>query len=76
MCGFEKTSFDIECSNCGAKFEVITTKLEGHNEKEDYFCPECSEPYKVRASVTPIVNLISKRTDIRKSKIKKLAELP
>ena len=60
--GYEKQRFIQECS-CGAKFEVIVPGQEGHEESEEYFCPECLLMYKTKASNTPDVKLKSKRTD-------------
>lgn len=60
--GYEKNRFEQECS-CGAKFEVIAPGQQGHEEPEEYFCPECLRMYKTRASNTPDVRLISPRTD-------------
>lgn len=59
---YEKNKFEKQCS-CGAKFEVIVPGLEGHEESEEYFCPECFCLYKTRASNSPMVTLISTRTD-------------
>jgi uncharacterized protein with PIN domain len=52
------------CDYCGAEIEVLVTKQTGHNEKEDYYCPECNKRFYKRASL-PImnVNLIKPRTD-------------
>ena len=63
MYGYEKSRFDKTCEKCGAKFEVIVPGMKGYEESEEYFCPECLRMYKTRASNSPTVNLISKRTD-------------
>lgn len=60
--GYEKNRFEQTCS-CGAKFEVVVPGQEGHEEPEEYFCPECFYMYKTRASNTPDVKLVSARTD-------------
>lgn len=51
------------CNYCGAKFRAIITRQPGHNEREDYNCPECDKQYFARASMPIRVVLISKRTD-------------
>jgi len=53
------------CGHCGAKFRVIITTQSGHNETEDYNCPECNSQFFARASMPIRVVLISKRTDGR-----------
>ena len=60
--GYEKSNFVKECSY-GATFNVSVPGLEGHEESEEYFCPECLCMYTVRASNSPTVRLISPRTD-------------
>ena len=52
-----------QCNYCGAVFEVHIQTQAGHNEMEEYFCPECDNVYRTRASLTPLVTLITKRTD-------------
>jgi DNA-directed RNA polymerase subunit RPC12/RpoP len=61
--GYEKDRFDQTCSNCGAVFEVTVPGQKGHEESEEYFCPECSNMYKIRASNSPETKLKSPRTD-------------
>ncbi len=51
------------CENCGAELVLFITKQSGHNEKEEYECPECYTEYNVRASMPPTVILKNKRTD-------------
>ena len=51
------------CDTCGAVFSVDAPQLAGHNESEKYYCPECNREYKIRASNSPAVRLISPRTD-------------
>jgi DNA-directed RNA polymerase subunit RPC12/RpoP len=60
--GYEKDRFEQTCS-CGAIFEVVAPGQKGHEESEEYRCPECSAIYTIRASNTPRVRLISPRTD-------------
>ena len=49
------------CEECHSKLRVCAPKLEGHNEPEEYRCPVCHHEYKVRASTTPSVELISSK---------------
>ena len=51
------------CNNCGCKFRVISYKQAGHNEPEEYQCPDCKKVYLIRACNTPTVQKISDRTD-------------
>ncbi len=74
MYSYIKDEFKQTCTNCGAIFEVIASGLDGHNEPEEYFCPECSYMYKIKASLSPNVKLISKRTDGKMDKCKILYE--
>jgi hypothetical protein len=37
----------------------------GHEESEEYYCPECRKEYRMRASNSPRVTLIKPRTDGR-----------
>lgn len=57
-------SFEVTCDNCGAELKVQITRQKGHNEMEEYYCPECDKEHKKRASM-PIrnVNVIKSRTD-------------
>lgn len=61
--GYIKDDFEQTCDDCGAKFRVVVPGQKGHEESEEYYCPECGKEYRVRASNTPSVTLISKRTD-------------
>lgn len=51
------------CSKCGAEFTVHITKQTAHNEREEYYCPECKEEYYAKASMPITVTLNKKRTD-------------
>jgi len=68
--GYQKDEFEQECNTCGAKFKVNVPGQIGHEESEEYFCPECLCMYKTRASNTPTVTLISGRTDGKTFKCK------
>lgn len=58
-------SFNQTCDFCGAVFHVETQLQDGHNESEEYYCPECMKEYRIRACITPTVRLVSSRTDNR-----------
>ena len=57
------------CDYCGAEIEVHVTRQTSHNEKEEYYCPECNKRFYKRAAL-PItnVNLLKPRTDGRNDK--------
>lgn len=55
--------FEKKCDYCGCTYRVQVTLQDGHNESEEYWCPECNKESKIRASITPNVTLISPRTD-------------
>lgn len=57
--------FNEKCDYCGCIFRVQNQLQDGHNEIEEYCCPECGKEYKIRACNTPTITLISKRTDGR-----------
>lgn len=63
MYEYQKNKYQQTCDKCGAVFDVIVPGLKGHEESEEYFCPECFMMYMTRASNTPKVILITKRTD-------------
>lgn len=65
--------FERVCDECNAVLKVIAPRLEGHNEPEEYYCPVCRHEYKVRASNSPRVELIS-RGSIKQSNIDMLNE--
>ena len=54
-----------KCSYCGCKFKVNIPLSDGHNEREEYSCPECGKEYRARACMTPRVTLLTPRTDGR-----------
>jgi ribosomal protein L37AE/L43A len=62
------------CDNCGAELSVTYARQAGHNEREDYNCPECDKRYYVRASL-PImshnVKVIKARTDGKNDRYQK-----
>lgn len=61
--GYQKDNFKQTCNHCGAVIEVTVPGQKGHEESEEYFCPECLCMYRVRASNSPTVTLVSARTD-------------
>lgn len=63
--GYLKDEFDEACSYCGAVYHVVVPGQKGHEELEEYYCPECYTQSRVRASNSPQVTLISPRTDGR-----------
>lgn len=48
-------SDDVETCSCGCIFEVIVSQQDGHNESEEYYCPDCRKQYKTWASLSPTV---------------------
>jgi len=63
--GYEKSSTVEDCDFCGAKFRLSVPGQDGHEEREEYYCPECGKNSTCRASNRPSVDLIDKRTDNR-----------
>ena len=61
--GYQKDDFQKTCDCCGAVFRVEVPGQKGHEESEEYYCPECSKEFRCRASNSPWVSLVSKRTD-------------
>ena len=51
------------CDNCGCNFRGVAYKQSGHNDTEEYQCPDCKKIFKRRACNTPDVYKISDRTD-------------
>ncbi len=47
----------IACE-CGAELEVEYEKQDGHNEKEEFNCPECGKEHHVMASMSVKPNQI------------------
>jgi hypothetical protein len=45
---------EIQCK-CGCLFRVSIIKQAGHNEREEYYCPDCNEEYSAMASLPPRV---------------------
>lgn len=60
---YQKDKSEETCNNCGARFEVVVTGQKGHEQSENYRCPECTKEFTVRASLPPTVRLIAPRTD-------------
>jgi hypothetical protein len=61
--GYLKDKLAETCDNCGAGFEVVAPGQKGHEESEEYNCPECKKTFTIRASNSPRVRLLSARTD-------------
>jgi|GEM_PF-3193330 len=51
------------CNFCGCTFRVKVMKQDGHNEWEEYYCPECHQEFRAFASLSPVVTKVSSRTD-------------
>lgn len=51
------------CDNCGCIFRVRAYQQAGHNDTEEYQCPDCRKIFRLRACNTPEVHKISDRTD-------------
>ncbi len=60
---YRKDSSDETCDFCGCIFNVVVSGQKGHEESEEYYCPECSKKFTCRASNSPRVTLKEKRTD-------------
>lgn len=61
-----------KCDFCGCTYRVEVSLQDGHNESEEYYCPDCCKEYRVRACITPIVTKISDRTDGKDIKYKNI----
>ncbi|MEN8941107.1 hypothetical protein [Acinetobacter baumannii] len=66
--GYSKDRREETCSYCGAIYIVDIPGLLGHEEREEYFCPECSHVNFARASNSPRVSLVKARTDGKNDK--------
>jgi uncharacterized Zn-finger protein len=66
--GYLKDERDQTCTYCGAVFHVVVPGQKGHEESEEYYCPECMTEYRTRASNSPQVTLVTPRTDGRTTK--------
>jgi hypothetical protein len=61
---FERSGFLQTCAYCGARFEVLVSRDRGgEDEVVQYPCPDCGKTYKTHAALTPVVNLVARRTD-------------
>ena len=60
--------FEQTCDFCGCVFSVQSQLQDGHNDREEYYCPECLKEFGIRACITPQVTLIKGRTDGRTCK--------
>jgi hypothetical protein len=70
---YEKENSDQTC-HCGAVFNVVVPGQKGHEEPEEYYCPECMCEYRIRASNSPKVTLIFGRTDGKTGRCKSVSE--
>ncbi|HXD39103.1 MAG TPA: hypothetical protein VN649_00965 [Ramlibacter sp.] len=61
--GFVRSTFIQSCAYCGARFEVLVSRLPGNDEEEDYDCPECGKRYTTAAALPPLVELRARRSD-------------
>lgn len=59
-------TFQQTCGYCGCVFLVAVPGQIGSEGPQIYRCPECHKGFPVRASGTPTITLISKRTDGRR----------
>lgn len=60
---YQKDDYQQTCDYCGCVFRVEVPGQKGHEESEEYFCPECHREYRTRASNSPRVTKVSDRTD-------------
>lgn len=60
---YNDKDWEQTCDYCGCVFRMQSQLQDGHNESEEYYCPECRKEYRIRACITPTVTLISGRTD-------------
>ncbi len=60
---FKRSSFVQSCAYCGARFEVLVSRMPGDDEHEDYACPECGKGYTTHAALPPLVSLLARRSD-------------
>ncbi|MDB5871476.1 MAG: hypothetical protein JWQ07_918 [Ramlibacter sp.] len=61
--GFKRSSFVQSCAFCGARFEVLVSRMAGDDEHEDYACPDCGKGYTTHAALPPLVSLLAHRSD-------------
>lgn len=59
-------TFQQTCGFCGCVFRVDVPGQTGREGPENYYCPECRKRFPVKASDSPTITLISKRTDGRR----------
>ncbi len=55
---------EIQCE-CGCLFKVWIFKQNGHNEREDYYCPDCKKEYSAIASLPPRVMKVGSESSNR-----------
>jgi uncharacterized protein with PIN domain len=54
---------EIRCE-CGCLFKVSIVKQDGHNEREEYYCPDCRKEYWAMASLSPSVVKLNSNNSI------------
>lgn len=60
---YDGGSYVETCSYCGCVYKVDIQLQDGHNESEEYHCPDCRKENSTRACNSPRVSKISDRTD-------------
>ena len=65
---FKRSNFVQSCAYCGARYEVLVSRLAGDDEHEDYACPECGKGYTTHAALPPLVSLLMRRSDGKKDR--------
>ena len=60
---FRRSTFIQSCAYCGARFEVLVSRINGGDEHEDYACPECGKTYSTHAALEPLTSLLTPRND-------------
>ena len=48
----------IKCDCCGCEFKIKVYKQKGHDDYEEYYCPNCHKKYRTRACITPEIQRV------------------